>query len=162
MRNAEYEGQTWKNPIEKWLEDKVVEKGSSLLGLDKVKGMRERDETRIAGYGDAVAALDTSAQVAYDQDWYKKADKGFGRDYHYIANRYSGSAVKDRPGGVDPNYRSIPYSGQSIKISDRVLHADAMPSVDNTVKTTWDTQPFNPFNTYNMMYDKTDGVIITE
>ena len=44
VRNAEYEREAWKNPIEKWLEDKVVEKGSSLLGLDQVKGLSERNE----------------------------------------------------------------------------------------------------------------------
>ncbi len=31
VRNAEYEGLTWKNPAEKWLEDKVVYRPTSLL-----------------------------------------------------------------------------------------------------------------------------------
>ncbi len=30
-----------------WLEDKVVEKATSLLGLSKVKGAKERGETRL-------------------------------------------------------------------------------------------------------------------
>ena len=160
LRNAEYEGQTWKNPVEKWLEDKVVDKGASLLGLDQVKGLRERNVRRIAGDWDPAAMLDASAERVYDPDWYKKADKGFGHDYHYIANRYSGSAPKDRPGGTDPNYRSMPDSGQSIKVSDSIVNADAMP-LGNTVKTTWDSQPFNPLNTYNLIYDRTEGEKIT-
>ena len=67
-----------------------MEKGTSLLGLDKVKGMRERNEERIAGYGDPVAALDSSAQVIYDPDWWKKPFLGFGHDYHTIAAGFAG------------------------------------------------------------------------
>ena len=34
---------------------------------------------------------------------------------------------------------------------------------DNTVKTTWETQPFNPFNqNKNLIYDKTEGIKTTE
>lgn len=125
VRNAEYEADPWKNPAEKWLEDKVVEKGTSLLGLDKVKGMRERNEKRIAGYGDPVAALDSSAQVIYDPDWWKKPFLGFGHDYHTIAAGFagfdgdgSGLNQTDRPGEIDPNYRG----------------GDADVAEDNTVK----------------------------
>ena len=35
------------------------------------------------------------------------------------------------------------------------------PEIDNTVKTTWDTHPFTPFN-QNLTYDKTEGVKMTE
>ena len=37
----------------------------------------------------------------------------------------------------------------------------ATPGSDNTVKTTWDTHPFNPFN-QNLTYDKTEGDKMTE
>ena len=127
VRKAEYEADPWKNPIEKWLEDKVVEKGASLLGLDQVKGMSERNEKRIAGYGDPVAALDTSAQVIYDPDWWKKPFQGFGHDYHTIAAGFagfdgdgSGLNHRDRPEGTDQNYRG----------------GDADVAEDNTVKDT--------------------------
>ena len=37
----------------------------------------------------------------------------------------------------------------------------SIPMLDNTVKTTWDTHPFNPFN-QNLIYDKTEGDKMTE
>ena len=74
--------------------------------------MSERNEKRIAGYGDPVAALDSSAQVIYDPDWWKKPFLGFGHDYHTIAAGFAGfdgdgSGLNhgDRPGGTDPNCR---------------------------------------------------------
>ena len=47
----------------------------------------------------------------------------------------------DKPGGADANYRR---------------NFGATPGLDNTVKTTWDTHPFNLFN-QNLIYDKTEG-----
>ncbi len=47
VRNAEYEGSIWRNPAEKWLEDKVVDGLTIFLGLDTVKGMRKRGELRL-------------------------------------------------------------------------------------------------------------------
>lgn len=38
---------------------------------------------------------------------------------------------------------------------------EGVPLQDNTVKTTWDTQPFHPFN-QNLIYDKTEGTKMTE
>ena len=38
---------------------------------------------------------------------------------------------------------------------------EGVPIEDNTVKTTWDTQPFHPFN-QNLIYDKTEGTKMTE
>ena len=38
---------------------------------------------------------------------------------------------------------------------------EGVPIEDNTVKTTWDTQPYHPFNT-NLTYDKTEGTKMTE
>jgi hypothetical protein len=113
VRNAEYEGSTWKNPAEKWLEDKVVQNATNFFGLDKVKGMQERGETRLAANFDPATILDSSAKVSYDPNWLSNASKGFGHDYHYIASQYqgfegdgSGLNHGDRPGGVDPNYRT--------------------------------------------------------
>jgi hypothetical protein len=40
---------------------------------------------------------------------------------------------------------------------------EGVPIQDNTVKTTWDTQPFNPMNiNKNLIYDKTEGTKMTE
>ena len=40
---------------------------------------------------------------------------------------------------------------------------EGVPIQDNTVKTTWDTQPFNPLNiNKNLTYDKTEGTKMTE
>ena len=38
---------------------------------------------------------------------------------------------------------------------------EGVPIQDNTVKTTWDTHPFSPFN-QNLTYDKTEGTKMTE
>ena len=140
LRNAEYEGQCWKNPAEKWLEDRVVDGLTSFLGLDKVKGMKERNELRLTTPTDPATILDTSAEREGDPNWLQNAAKGFGHDYHYIADRRqgfegdgSGVNKSDRVAGFDPNYR-VPVTAAPI---------------DNTVKTTWDTQPFNPFGITN-------------
>jgi pimeloyl-ACP methyl ester carboxylesterase len=43
------------------------------------------------------------------------------------------------------------------------LEGVPIPIQDNTVKTTWDTQPFNPLNiNKNLTYDKTEGTKMTE
>ena len=40
---------------------------------------------------------------------------------------------------------------------------EGVPIQDNTVKTTWDTQRFNPLNiNKNLTYDKTEGTKMTE
>ena len=116
VRNAEYEDSAWKNPAEKWLEDKVVGGVTSFFGLDKVQGMQERGETRLASDWDPAAMLDSSAKRSYDPNWWKNAASGFGHDYHYIASNYmgfegdgSGMNHGDIPagGGVDANYRTL-------------------------------------------------------
>ena len=38
---------------------------------------------------------------------------------------------------------------------------EGVPIEDNTVKTTWDTEPLYPFN-QNLIYDKTEGTKMTE
>ena len=145
VRNAEYEGSPWKNPAEKWLEDKVVKNVTSFLGFDKVKGMRERGETRLAANYDPAAVLDSSAKVSYDPNWLSNAAMGFGHDYHYIASQHQGFECDgsglnhgDRPGRIDKNYRT-PEAATAPKMMN------ATSAIDNTVKTSWDTQPFNPF-----------------
>jgi pimeloyl-ACP methyl ester carboxylesterase len=43
------------------------------------------------------------------------------------------------------------------------LEGVPVQEIDNTVKTTWETQPFNPFNqNKNLIYDKTEGTKMTE
>ena len=56
---------------------------------------------------------------------------------------------RDRPGGADANYRGTTPEMNTVS------------TIDNTVKTTWDTQPFTPFNK-NLIYDKTGGEKMTE
>ncbi len=132
VRNAEYEGSSWRNPVEKWLEDKAVEKLTSIFGLDGVKGMRTRNELRITTPTDPATILDSSARVLDDPNWWKNAAKGFGHDYHPIASRFQGfegdgSGVNHSPlqTGTDTNYRAI-------------------APIDNPVTTTWETEPLNP------------------
>ena len=95
--------------------------------------MRERNELRLTTPTDPATLLDSSAEVRNDPNWWKNASSGFGHDYHTIASQRQGfdgdgSGLNHGPlqTGTDPNYRGI------------------VP-IDNTVKTTWETQPFNPF-----------------
>ena len=164
VRNAEYEGEYWKNPAEKWLEDKVVDGLTSFLGLDKVKGMKERNELRLTTTTDPATILDTSAEREGDPNWLQNAAKGFGHDYHYIADRRqgfegdgSGLNKSDRVAGFDPNY-SAPIGAPPVP------EMNTVSTIDNTVKTTWDAQPFHPFNIDPTMltYDKTEGDKNTE
>ena len=117
--------------------------------------MKERNELRLTTPTDPATLLDTSAEREDDPNWWKNAAKGFGHDYHYIASRRqgfegdgSGLNKGDRVPGFDPNYR-VPVTAAPI---------------DNTVKTTWDTQPFNPFNINptTPADDKTEGDKNTE
>ena len=134
VRNAEYEGSRWANPAEKWLEDNVVSRLTSLVGLDGVTGMRERNELRLTTPTDPATILDSSAQVVEDPNWWKNTAKGFGHDYHTIASKrqgFEGDGSGLNHGRLqtptDPNYRAV-------------------APIDNTVKATWETQPFNPSN----------------
>ena len=113
---------------------------------------------------DPATILDTSAEREGDPNWLQNAAKGFGHDYHYIADRRqgfegdgSGLNKSDRVAGFDPNY-SAPIGGPPVP------EMNTVSTIDNTVKTTWDTQPFNPFNINptTLTYDKTEGDKNTE
>ena len=86
---------------------------------------------------------------------------GFGHDFHNLASQYQGfDAAEDRPGGGDQTYRR-PDTTKTIQVAPKM---NTVSMIDNTVKTTWDTQPFNPFNIdpTNLTYDKTEGTKMTE
>ncbi len=53
------------------MDDEFVEKATSLLGLDKVKGVRDRGETRLPNSHGPATLLDSSATVSYDSEWWK-------------------------------------------------------------------------------------------
>jgi hypothetical protein len=115
VRNAEYKADRYANPLDKWLEDKVVEKAAQLTGLDKAVGMKESRVERIRNEGDLVAAFDNSATTYSHPTWYNYMLGGGPHDYHNNAWMYSGfdkdgSGLNsgDRPGGgaPDPNYRA--------------------------------------------------------
>ena len=108
VRNMNYENNPWANPVDKWLEDKAVEKISNMMGLDDVK-VDDR-VTRIKNTGDPAAILDNSAKEYSHPDWYNHLTQGGAHDYHNIAPYYSGfddNAQNDRPGNVDPNYTTL-------------------------------------------------------
>ena len=125
--------------------------------------MRERNELRLTTPTDPATLLDTSAEREDDPNWWKNAAKGFGHDYHTIASRrqgFEGDGSGLNHGDrlpIDPNYRTL--NG-----APHVTEMNAASTIDNTVKTTWDTQPFNPFNVNptTPTYDKTEGDKNTE
>ncbi len=130
--------------------------------------MKERGELRLTTQADPATLLDTSAQVINDPNWRKNAAKGFGHDYHTIARQrqgFEGDGSGLNHGGLakgtDVNYRVIDGSTPVPKTAPKM---NPVSTIDNTVKTTWDTQPFNTFNitpSY-LAYDKTDGEKMTE
>ncbi len=65
------------------------------------------------------------------------APKGFGHDYHNLARQYHGFDEDDRPGEADPNYRRPDAATVAPQMN-------AVSTLDNTIKTTWDTNTFNP------------------
>ena len=115
LRNASYDAQRYQNPAEKWLEDKVVDKVTSWLGLDKVQGMKERGVQRVKNNYDVVGSFDNSADAYDHPNWMNYLANGGPHDYHNVASLFavfdgdgSGQNHGDRPGhGPDPNYRGI-------------------------------------------------------
>ena len=89
---------------------------------------------RVSNNGDLVSAFDRSAKKTNHPDPFNYAPS-FWHDFH-IHN-------KEQAGGT--------------------LEGVPLQEIDNTVKTTWETQPFNPFNqNKNLIYDKTEGTKMTE
>ena len=110
IRNMFYDAKTYKNPAEKWLDDQVVNKISNVLGLDKVTGMRERGETRIANNQDFAAMLDSSADRYDHPNPFAHLSGGGPHDYHEGIAAFTSGFDKpetDRPGEVDSNYRTL-------------------------------------------------------
>ncbi len=148
------------------MEDTVVDPLTSMFGLDEVKGMKERGELRLTTPTDPATLLDSSAKVLNDPNWLQNA-KGFGHDYPTIANNFrrfegdgSGLNRGDKSGEADVNYRGA----QDTPFPATAPKTNTVSTIDNTVKTTWDTHPFNPFNITPryLTYDKTEGDKMTE
>ena len=114
------------------------------------KYIGQENVLRVSNNGDIVSMFDRSAKKTQPPNPGNFAPS-FWHDYHnkeqaggtLEGERLPGS---DRPGGADANYRG---------------NFGATPGLDNTVKTTWDTHPFHPFN-QNLIYDKTEGDKMTE
>ena len=116
-----------------WLEKCVVEARASLLGLDDVEGMKEKGGTRLFNKYDPAAVLDSSAKVSYDSAWLKNWVKGFGHDFHNLANQYQGfEGDGGRPGGTDQTYRRQDET-KTAKIGSSRYDADKVAPKMNTV-----------------------------
>ena len=114
------------------------------------KEVGQENVSRFSNNGDIVSISDRSAKKTSHPDPLNYAPS-FMHDFHnkdQAGGRLGGELLpgSDRPGGADASYRGS---------------VGATPGVDNTLKTYWDTHPFNPFN-QNLIYDKTDGVKMTE
>jgi hypothetical protein len=83
-------GPDWLGRTIKTVEDTGQNILEKVTGLDQVKGMEERGEMRFANEYDPASILDNSAKVYKDPDWWKKPGKGFGHDFHNIAEHYMG------------------------------------------------------------------------
>ena len=109
-----------------------------LLGTQKAE-IGAENVMRVSNNGYIVSAFDMSAKKTSHPNPFDYKPS-LWHDYHN----------KEQAGGTLEGKPILPpeASGQEI---------------DNTVKTTWDTQPFNPFNqNKNLIYDKTEGTKMTE
>jgi hypothetical protein len=104
-------GPNWLGSAIKTVEDKGQDALEKLTGLDSTKGMNERGEQRFTNEYDPVSILDNSATVYQDPDWWKKADKGFGHDYHNIAIHYAGFKPGTPAGGGNNVVGELPHPG---------------------------------------------------
>ena len=122
VRDVQPEMQTYRNPAEDWLEDKVVGKIGEVLGLDKVQGMRERGTERIANSGDFAALLDASATRVQHTNPLGHLFSGGAHDYHEGVAQYKVGFDEDtdRPGGPDPSYSNLGIQQSEAPPSDVV------------------------------------------
>jgi hypothetical protein len=104
----------YKNNVQgpSWLESiaNTIETGKEnlieyTLGLDKVKGMQERHQLRIANEGDFAAALDGSVKVFWDPTSMNHLSQGGGHFYGSTASLFAGFDGKDGDGDI-PNDES--------------------------------------------------------
>ena len=122
------------------------------LGTQKAEEGQE-NVLKFSNNGDIVSVFDNSALTTSHPDPPNYAPS-FWHDFHnkeQASGIIAGVSVPglDRPERGDANYR-----GATPKMN-------TVSTIDNTVKTTWDTHPFNPFN-QNLIYDKTEGEKMTE
>ncbi len=112
--------------------------------------IRQESAMRVSNNGDIVSMFDRSAKKTYHPNPgnYAPSFMHDFRNKEQASGTLEGERLpgNDRPGGADANYRG---------------NLGATPGLDITVKTTWDTQPFTPFN-QNRIYDKTEEDKMTE
>jgi len=110
VRSVQREMQTYRNPAEEWMEDKIIGKVSQAIGLDKVQGMRERGTERIANEGDFAAMLDASATRVQHTNPLGHLFSGGAHDYHEGVAQFKAGFKEedsDRPGGRDASYSTL-------------------------------------------------------
>ena len=134
---------------------KTITYGAPVLDLFGTQNadIGQENVLRFSNNGDLVSAFDNSALKTSHPDPGNYAPS-FWHDFHnkeQAGGRIAGVSVPglDRPGGADANYR-----GATPKMN-------TASTIDSTVKTTWDTQPFTLFNK-NLIYDKTEGEKMAE
>ena len=104
-----FKDKTWIEKAANSVQDKV-DLFAYITGLDKIAGMRERGETRVANVGDFAALLDSSSDRYEHPNPFAHLSSGGPHDYHEgIASFTSGvhKPETDRPGEADPNYRTL-------------------------------------------------------
>ena len=110
------------------------------------KEIGQENVMRVSNNGDIVSAFDMSAKKTSHPNPFDYKPS-LWHDYHN----------KEQAGGT--------LDGKPILPSSRtpLVPESSGQEIDNTVKTTWDTQPFNPFNqNKNLIYGKTEGTKMTE
>ena len=121
------------------------------------KEIGQENVMRVSNKGDIVSMFDRSAKKTSHPNPGNYAPSFF-HDFHnkeQAGGTLEGEPLpgNDRPGGAEANYRG--------NLGATLPPESSGPGLGNTVKTTWDTHPFNPFN-QNLTYDKTEGDKMTE
>ncbi len=96
---------SWLESVADTIENKKLDVLEFTLGLDKVKGMQERHQLRIANEGDFAAALDGSAKIFWDPTSVNHLSQGGGHFYGSTASLFAGFNGKDGDGYI-PNEES--------------------------------------------------------
>ena len=115
QRNDYYKDKSWVKKIGNTIQDTEQDLLEHITGFDKITGMKEGGQTRIANNQDFAAVLDNSAERYDHPNPFAYLKQGGQHDYHEgvaaftsgFDNNLSEGALKDRPGEIDPNYRTL-------------------------------------------------------
>ena len=110
QRHDYFKNKSWIEKAANSVQDKEQDLLEHITGFDKVTGMKEQGQTRIANNLDFAALLDSSADRYEHPNPLAYLSGGGPHDYHEGIARFTSGFDKpetDRPGEAGPNYRTL-------------------------------------------------------